>query len=114
MRQLLMNSSGVTVARVPRPVVDRGAVLVRVQYSLSSVGTEIAPLRSTAQQAPDSTAVERGVEYAALARHYLKASLRDPKKAVDRVTKIARQQVRRILPVRPVAVTPAVPVGDLS
>src|SRR4051794_13804484 len=114
MRQLLMNSSGVTVARVPRPVVDRGAVLVRVQYSLISVGTEIAPLRSTAQQAPDSSAVERGVEYAARARHYFKASLRDPKKAMHRVKTIARQQVKRILPVRPVPVTPAVAVGELT
>src|SRR5712671_468559 len=113
MRQLLMNSGGVMVARVPRPVVDRGAVLVRVHYSLISVGTEIAPLRSSAQRAPDSTAVERGVEYAALARRYFKASLRDPKKAIDRVTKIARQQVQRMLPARPVPVTTAVAVGDL-
>src|SRR5215831_16001768 len=100
MRQLLMNSSGVMVARMPRPVVDRGAVLVRVHYSLISIGTEIAPLRSTAQSAPDTTAVERGVEYAALARHYFKASLRDPKKAMDRVKSIARQQVKRVLPDR--------------
>src|SRR5258706_14146854 len=114
MRQLVMNRGGVVVARVPRPVVDRGAVLVRVQYSLISVGPEIAPLRSTAQQAPDTTAVERGVEYAALARHYFKASLRDPKKAVDRVKKIARQQVKRILPASPVPVTPAVAVRDLT
>jgi predicted dehydrogenase/threonine dehydrogenase-like Zn-dependent dehydrogenase len=109
-----MNSSGVTVARVPRPVVDRGAVLVRVQYSLISVGTEIAPLRSTAQQAPDSSAVERGVEYAAKARHYLRASLRDPRKAMHRVKSIARQQVKRILPARPVPVTTAVAVGELT
>src|SRR5205823_63180 len=100
MRQLLMNSNGVMVARVPRPVVDRGSVLVRVQYSLISVGTEIAPLRSTARQAPDSTAVERGVEYAALARRYFTASLRDPKKAMNRVAAIARQRVTRILPAR--------------
>src|SRR5690349_19281906 len=98
MRQLLMNNSGVMIARVPRPVVDRGSVLVRVHYSLISVGTEIAPLRSMAQQAPDSTAVERGVEYAALARHYLKASLRDPRKAVARVKQIARRQAKKILP----------------
>ena len=65
MRQLLMNSGGVVVARVPRPVVDRGSVLVRVQYSLISVGTEIAPLRPSAASAPDATAIERGVEYAA-------------------------------------------------
>jgi predicted dehydrogenase len=113
MRQILMNSSGVTVARVPRPIVDRGSVLVRVQYSLISVGTEIAPLRSTAQQAPDSTAVERSVEYAALARRYFKASLRDPKKAMHRVAAIARQRVKRVLPARAHSVTPAVAVGEI-
>jgi predicted dehydrogenase/threonine dehydrogenase-like Zn-dependent dehydrogenase len=114
MRQLLMNSGGVMVARVPRPVVDRGSVLVRVQYSLISVGTEIAPLRSTAQQAPDSSPIERGVEYAALARRYFKASLRDPKKAMNRVASIARQRVKRVLPARSHAVTPAVAVGELT
>src|SRR5215831_6274088 len=114
MRQLLMNSGGVMVARVPRPVVDPGSVLVRVQYSLISVGTEIAPLRSTAQQAPDSSPVERGVEYAALARHYLKASLRDPRKAMNRVAEIARRRVRRVLPARSYTVTPAITVGELS
>ena len=108
-----MNSGGVMVARVPRPVVDRGSVLVRVQYSLISVGTEIAPLRSSAQQAPDSTPVERGVEYAALARRYFKASLRDPKKAMNRVASIARQRVKRILPARSYAITPAV-TGELE
>ena len=45
MRQILLNSGGAVVARVPRPVVERGSVLVRVHYSLISVGTEIAPLR---------------------------------------------------------------------
>src|SRR5262245_12741040 len=42
MRQLLMNMSGVTVARMPRPTVRPGTVLIRVRYSLVSVGTEIA------------------------------------------------------------------------
>ena len=50
MRQILLNSGGAVVARVPRPIVERGSVLVRVQYSLISVGTEIAPLRSTGQR----------------------------------------------------------------
>ena len=99
MRQLLMNSGGVTVARVPRPVVDRGSVLVRVQYSLISVGTEIAPLRSTAQQAPDSSPVERGVEYAALARRYFKASLRDrmPSLLPQSASWCGRRRARRSL-----------------
>src|SRR5207249_4223242 len=71
MRQILLNSGGAVVARVPRPIVERGSVLVRVHYSLISVGTEIAPLRSVAGAAPDSSAVERGMEYASLARHYM-------------------------------------------
>src|SRR5215468_9216008 len=113
MRQLLMNSGGVVVARVPRPVVDRGSVLVRVQYSLISVGTEIAPLRPSAASAPDASAIERGVEYAALARHYLKASLRDPRKAMERMKSIARQRVKRVLPARSAPMFSAVSVGDL-
>jgi predicted dehydrogenase/threonine dehydrogenase-like Zn-dependent dehydrogenase len=114
MRQLLMNSGGVVVARVPRPVVDRGSVLARVQYSLISVGTEIAPLRPSAASTPDATAIERGVEYAALARHYLKASLRDPRKAMQRVKSIARQQVKRVLPARSAPASSTVSVGDLT
>src|SRR5262245_23275036 len=112
MRQVLLNSGGAVVARVPRPVVGRGSVLVRVHYSLISVGTEIAPLRPVAASAPDTSAVERGVHYAALARHYVRASLRDPKKAIDRVGRIARSQMRRLRPERPVAVSPAATVGE--
>src|SRR5947207_4061676 len=114
MRQILLNSGGAVVARVPRPIVERGAVLVRVQYSLISVGTEIAPLRSVGGAAPDSSAVERGIEYAALARHYVRASLRDPRKALNRVTKTARAQMGRVRPARPVPVTPVVAGGQLS
>src|SRR5436189_3964676 len=107
MRQILLNSSGAVVARVPRPIVEQGAVLVRVHYSLISVGTEIAPLRSVASSAPDTTVVERGVEYAALARHYALASLRDPRKAMIRVARIARAQAGRFRPVRRAPVVPA-------
>ena len=114
MRQILLNSAGAIVVRVPRPIVERGSVLVRVQYSLISVGTEIAPLRSVAAAAPDSSAVERGIEYASLAKHYFRASLRDPRKAVARATKIARSQISRLRPVRPVPVTPTAAVDDLS
>src|SRR5438477_9377239 len=113
MRQNLLNSGGAVVARVPRPLVERGSVLVRVHYSLISVGTEIAPLRSVASQAPDSSAIERGVEYASLAKHYFRASLRDPKKAMDRVAKILRTQTAKLKPARPVPIVPAVS-GDLT
>jgi len=114
MRQILLNSSGAVVARVPRPIVERGSVLVRVHYSLISVGTEIAPLRPIAAAAPDSSSIDRGMEYAALAQHYLRASLRDPRKAIDRVAKIARRRVASLRPARPAPVTPAVAAGGLS
>ena len=113
MRQILLNSSGAVVARVPRPIVEPGSVLVRVHYSLISVGTEIAPLRPSAAAAPDSSSIERGIEYASVARRYLRASIRDPRKAIDRLSRIARQSVKRL---RPAPSTPAraVAVGDLS
>ena len=90
-------------------------MLVRVHYSLISVGTEIAPLRSMAAAAPDSTSIERGIEYASLAQHYLRASLRDPRKAIDRVAKIARRRMSAAsTPAASAGVTPAVAVGGLS
>jgi predicted dehydrogenase/threonine dehydrogenase-like Zn-dependent dehydrogenase len=108
-----LNNCGAVVARVPRPVAERGSVLVRVQYSLISVGTEIAPLRSVAAAAPDGSSVERGVEYARLARHYLRASLREPAKAFDRVTRIARSQVQRLRRSPSLVGTPAA-AGEVS
>jgi predicted dehydrogenase/threonine dehydrogenase-like Zn-dependent dehydrogenase len=96
MRQLLMNMGGVVVARMPRPSVQRGMVLIRVRYSLISVGTEIAPLRSAGVSAPDVTALERHLERARLARHYFRASLRDPRKAARRFSQIAERRLSRL------------------
>ena len=114
MRQVLLNSNGAVVARVPRPIVERGSVLVRVHYSLISVGTEIAPLRTVAGAAPDGSTIERSIEYAALARHYVRASIRDPRKALGRVAQIARRRVAAIRPRRPAPVTPVVTVGGIT
>jgi predicted dehydrogenase/threonine dehydrogenase-like Zn-dependent dehydrogenase len=114
MRQVLLNSSGAVVARVPRPIAERGSVLVRVHYSLISVGTEIAPLRTVASAAPDSSAIERSIEYASLARHYVRASIRDPRKALARVAQIARRRAAAIRPARRTPVTPVVTVGGIT
>src|SRR5437764_4078102 len=113
MRQILLNSSGAVGARLPRPSVEGGSVPVGVQSSLIGVVTEIAPLRSMASQAPDTSAIERGVEYASLAKHYFRASLRDPKKAMDRVSKILRTQASKLKPARTVPIVPAVS-GELT
>src|SRR3954469_13909969 len=95
MRQLLMNMSGVVVARMPRPVVQAGTVLIRVQYSLVSVGTEVAPLRPASMAAPDTPAIERNLDRARLINRYLRASLRDPRKAARRLSQIVEHRLTR-------------------
>jgi hypothetical protein len=89
MRQILLNMSGAVVARMPRPMVQPGTVLIRARYSFVSVGTEIAPLRPARTADPDTSAVEINIERARLLRHYLRASLRDPRKAARRLSQMA-------------------------
>jgi len=95
MRQLLMNMGGVVVARMPRPQIQRGMVLIRVRYSLVSVGTEVAPLRPASVSAPDVPAIDRHLERARIAKHYFRASLRDPRKAARRLSQIAERRLSR-------------------
>src|SRR2546428_714330 len=121
MRQLLMNMNGVVVARMPRPVVQPGSVLIRVRYSLVSVGTEVAPLRPASVAAPDATAVERGLEHARVLKQYFRASLRNPRKAVRRLSQMAERRLatasrawQTAAAATPNGVTPATPsVHDL-
>ena len=114
MRQILLNSGGAVVARVPRPIVEPGSVLVRVHFSLISVGTELAPLRSTPAGSDAESPIVRGIEYAGLARHYLRASIRDPRKAIDRVRKIAKRRLARMRFASAPRVAPRVAVGTLT
>lgn len=115
MRQILMNSGGAVVARVPRPAIEAGSVLVRVHYSLVSVGTELAPLKAPlAPTAEDASAVVKGAAYASLAAHYFKASLRDPEKAARRLSAIARRQMAKLRPAPQQTLAPVVSSGDLQ
>ena len=95
MRQILLNMGGAVVARMPRPVVAPGTVLIRVRYSFVSIGTEIAPLRPAKIAAPDTTSTEIALERARLLRHYFRASVRDPRKAVARLSRMARQRLAK-------------------
>src|SRR6516225_3331234 len=113
MRQILLNSGGAIVARVPRPIVEPGSVLVRVHYSLISVGTELAPLRPNPNGAAEESPIIRSIEYAGLARHYLRASVRDPRKAIDRVKKIARRRFATFRSTALPSTTQKVAVGDV-
>jgi len=97
MRQLLMNTQGAFVARMPRPAIRPGTVLVRVHYSLVSVGTEVAPLRSSLVSSSDGGGLARQIDRARLVRRYCTASVRDPRKAARRLSQIAERGVRRLL-----------------
>lgn len=115
MRQILLNSAGAVVARMPRPAVEPGSVLVRVHYSLISAGTELAPLKASLVATPDdASSVEKGAAYASLASRYLKAAWRDPEKAARRVAAIARRQLARMTPAPAPVLGPAVGLGDLT
>ena len=115
MRQVIMNTAGAMVARVPRPVVEPGSVLVRVHYSLISVGTELAPLKaSLVPEADHASTVEKGVAYASLAKRYFEASLRDPEKAARRIASIARRQMARLAPTPAPTLSKPVGLGDFT
>ncbi len=115
MRQILMNSAGVVVARVPRPTIEAGSVLVHVQYSLISVGTELASLKAPLAPTPENaTTAEKGAAYANLATHYLKASWNDPQKAARRLASIARRQLAQLKPAPKATLSPVVGIGDLQ
>ena len=101
MRQILLNGAGARVARMPRPAAEPGAVLVKVHYSLVSVGTEIAPLRSSLiDAAVDRPPLERGAAYVTVATRYFRAALRDPQKAAVRLREIAARELSRLRPSR--------------
>lgn len=99
MRQVLCHGGGAVVARNPRPLAGPGQVVVRVEYSLISVGTELAALRSTFGAA-DSTPIETAARLTHTARHYLGKAWHDPRKAWTRLSEIARREIRRRLPRR--------------
>ena len=91
-----MNMSGVVVARMPRPAVQPGHVLIRVRYSLVSVGTEIAPLKATSAPAADAPTIEHiehNLNRIRQLRHYARASVRNPRKAVRRLLQIAERRL---------------------
>jgi hypothetical protein len=65
MRQILLNSQGAIVARMPRPAVANGEVLVRTRISLICTGTELASLRLslTTDEAPTPSMPRMAVTY---------------------------------------------------
>lgn len=90
MRQILLNSQGAIVARMPRPGVAAGEVLVRTRYSLISTGTELASLRPAA-----STGDAPGPSLPRVAATYLGKAIRNPRKAAHRLAGIAHRTLAK-------------------
>lgn len=107
MRQILLSGSGAILARVPRPNVIAGAVLVRVHYSLVSTGTELAPLRAAIAGADGSAPEGSLASLARRAPYYFGKAIENPGLAWRRVKDISRRQSvmlkHRLVPPRPVA-----------
>ncbi len=107
MRQVICNSSGAYVVRVPRPVARAGTILVRAHFSWISIGTEIAPLRG-------ATGSEGQVEtLPARLRRYVSYSIRNPGYASRRALALARSGVAPLLS-RTTAGDPVPAAGDGS
>src|SRR5262245_61494390 len=104
MRQILGTSNGAVVARMPRPTVDRGSVLVRVHFSFISAGTELAPLRNTIV-APEASAAVKIEAYTNLSKTYISAALRNPAAAFRFAARLAKQKLEQIAPPPPVTAT---------
>jgi predicted dehydrogenase/threonine dehydrogenase-like Zn-dependent dehydrogenase len=115
MRQVLFSSTKALVARMPRPSVEAGSVLVRTQYSLISTGTEIATLRPLSAGAAGATTAERVSDIAGQAKTYLGKAIANPRLAMNRAMGIVGTVVRRRLnDARPTPDLPTVQIGSIK
>ena len=112
MRQILLNDRGALVARMPRPAVDAGTVLVRVRFSLVSTGTELSSLRGSVDPAEKPGVAARAKASAGLARHYLRAAFAEPDRAARRAMGIARSRLAALKPAS--AEKPRITLADLT
>lgn len=103
MRQILLNSRGAIIARMPAPAVEPGCVLVQVRYSLVSVGTEIASLKPASADGGESVTTPR--RFTQFVHQYLGKAVRNPRKAVRRIASIAKRAVADALPAASATIT---------
>ncbi len=90
MKQILLSSAGAILARVPRPAVVPGCVLVEVHHSLISVGTELAPLRATALAGDTGEPAGPVPSLVRRAPYYLGKAVQHPDVAWMRLKQISR------------------------
>lgn len=97
MRQILCNGSKILLARMPRPTVQPGCVLVRVHYSLISAGTEIAGLRASLSPENKISRIEqiKSMDYRTLSRAVLGKAVSTSKTAITSIVKAAKSTIPR-------------------
>lgn len=104
MRQILLSSSGAVLARVPRPIVIDGTVLVKVHYSLVSTGTELAPLKGLNENGSSGNPEQSIKALVRKAPYYVGKAIENPGLAWDRIKSISRRQSmmmkHRLVPLR--------------
>src|SRR5665648_420581 len=97
MRQLLLTSNKALVARMPRPGFSPHEVLVKVHYSMVSVGTELATLQPPQGVEPGLT-LEKAKAYSSSAKSYLGKALRDPHKAAAKIKQMGKNWLNTLTP----------------
>lgn len=85
MRQIIVNSAGAVLARVPQPVAQPGEVLVRVEFSMMSPGTELASLRAPLSDDGSVKGSNSLTHRAAFYRSRARKAVQNPSLAVDRI-----------------------------
>lgn len=98
MRQILLNSNGAVVSRMPKPAAEDGCVVVETAYSLVSVGTETSSLIASSITDGEQTTIGKARALSRLSAHYLGKAVRDPRKAAERVAQISKRTLRRFQP----------------
>lgn len=98
MRQILLNSSGAVISRMPKPAAEAGCVVVETAYSLVSVGTETSSLVASSVADGEQTVIGKARAVSRLSAYYLGKAVRDPRKAAERVAQISKRTLRRLQP----------------
>lgn len=107
MRQLILANDSVKVARMPVPGVEPGCVLIRVQFSMISTGTEVAGLRKF--ETGSASTLEQVREMTSTAGRYLRKAVTNPRAAVARLKRIGHDYVSRHVPPPAVERKPDIP-----
>lgn len=94
MKQILLNSSGAVLAKVPRPPVKPKEVLVQVEYSMISVGTEVASLRPSSDVDIEVGALSRVRNKSVRVKDLAQKAANNPDIAKQRIKQLTLRKIR--------------------